>query len=167
MLPGTYEKTTALLLTIVMNSMAVAGGGQQAGMYAGCSLVDRMSYPFLHANILHAITNAWCLLVLVFHYNVSWRAMLVAYIIAVAVPNFLLTTQHVVGFSGVCFALMGSISFRVKRKLYWQAWMAAFMLLGFVFPHAVAAWVHLYCYVTAVVIAALNTPLATMKGGWR
>lgn len=133
-----------------------------AALAADASLWQRLAYPFAHANFLHAAVNAWCLLSLVFSYNVSSWQCLAAYAIAVAVPSFVLTAQPVVGLSGVCFALIGLMSFSVRRRLYYQAWAAAALAIAFFFSNA-AALLHLWCYAMGVLMAALTTPIAQLR----
>ena len=128
------------------------------GIYTGCGLGCRMLYPFYHANVLHATLNAWCLLSVIFIYDISlWRFFL-SYIIAVTIPSFCLSVIPTVGLSGVVFALFGSISFEVQRKAYYQLWMLAYLVAGFLFPNT-NALVHLYCYMAGGAVALLNKPV--------
>lgn len=59
---------------------------------------------------------------------------------------------------GACFALFGSLSFEVGRKVYYQLWMLTYLIIGFLFP-GTNAWVHLYCYLAGCLIALLNKPV--------
>lgn len=131
---------------------------EAVGIYKGCGLIGRVLYPLHHANLLHAGLNAWCLLSVVFIYDVSVWRMATAYIIAISIPSCFLYATPTVGLSGVVFALFGSISFEVKRKAYYQLWMIVYLVLGFLFPNT-NAWVHLYCYLAGVVVALLNKPI--------
>lgn len=123
---------------------------------------ERMLYPFFHANIFHAVCNLWCLIAMERYYDISPWKYLMAYLIAVSVPSVVLTAQPTVGMSGVCFALMGMITWEVARKLYWTAWIMAFLVTGFLFPH-VNAWLHLYCYLAGLLIGILNAPIINVK----
>lgn len=153
-------KISALIVAILVFILAIqcTQDWLAVGIYSGCGLSCRLLYPFYHANLLHAILNAWCLLSIVFIYDTSiWRLTL-AYIIAVTIPSLFLSVIPTVGLSGVVFALFGSISFEVGRKLYYQLWMLVYLATGFLFPNT-NAWVHLYCYIVGLLVALLNKPV--------
>lgn len=116
-----------------------------AGIHVGCSWVERVTYPLFHVNLLHAFCNAWCLISLVFLYDLPWWKVALAFIIAVSVPGLLLTETPVVGMSGACFALMGLVVPIVRSKMMLLGWISLFLVIGFMFPN-VAAWVHVYCF---------------------
>lgn len=128
------------------------------GIYAGCRLSCRFLYPFYHANLLHVALNVWCFLSVIFMYDISLFRLTLAYIIAISIPSFCLSDIPTVGLSGVVYALFGSISFEVQRKVYYQLWMFAYIILGFL-SHNTNGWVHLYCYTAGVIIALLNKPI--------
>lgn len=153
-------KAMSLLVSILVFSLSLSGmtDWHAVGVYTGCGLGCRMLYPFYHANLLHATLNAWCLLSVIFIYDISqWRFAL-AYIIAVTIPSFCLSGIPTVGLSGVVFTLFGSISFEVHRKAYYQLWMLAYLVAGFLFPNT-NALIHLYCYMAGGVVALLNKPV--------
>lgn len=159
------EKIAALLISAVVAllPLLVSPEWKEVGIYAGCSLQGRFLYSFFHANMLHALLNAWCLLSLVFIYDISIGRILLAYIIAVTIPvdtlgSFINMTSPTVGLSAVVFVLFGSISFEVARKWYYQAWMLFYLVVGFLFPNT-NAWLHLYCYLAGLVVALLNKPV--------
>lgn len=129
---------------------------EKVGVCAGCSLWVRLVYPFFHANLLHYIVNCWALLSVVFIYDIAPSRLLACYVAAVLVPVGLLGL-HVptVGFSGVLYALFGSLSFSVRKKWLWQLWWAAFIALGFT-AVATNGWIHLWCYAIGIIIAVLN-----------
>ncbi len=153
-------KAMSLLVSILVFCLSLQDmtDWYAVGIYTGCGLGCRMLYPFYHANVLHATLNAWCLLSVIFIYDISlWRFFL-SYIIAVTIPSFCLSGIPTVGLSGVVFALFGSISFEVQRKAYYQLWMLAYLVAGFLFPNT-NALVHLYCYMAGVAVALLNKPV--------
>lgn len=155
------EKITAIVIALLVMCLSVFGTDDwlSVGIYAGCSLWGRVLYPFFHANILHAALNAWCLLSIIFIYDVSCLRLLFAYIIAVTVPVGAFGTDiPTVGLSGVVFVLFGSLSFEVRRKAYYQMWMLFYLAAGFVFPNT-NAWLHLYCYAVGIVAGVLNKPI--------
>ena len=153
-------KATSLLISILVFCLSLQdmADWSAVGIYTGCGLGCRMLYPLYHANLLHATLNAWCLLSVIFIYDISlWRFFL-SYIIAVTIPPFCLSGIPTVGLSGVVFALFGSISFEVQRKAYYQLWMLAYLVAGFLFPNT-NALVHLYCYMAGGAVALLNKPV--------
>lgn len=115
------------------------------GIHAACSWLERLCYPVFHVNILHAFCNAWCLVSLVFLYDLPWWKVMLSFIIAVSIPPCLLTATPVVGMSGACFALMGLTVPIVRSKVLLLGWINLFLVLGFLLPN-VAAWVHVYCF---------------------
>lgn len=166
------EKVAALVVAtvIVCLSYPSTWDWQTVGIHVGCSLPGRLLYPFFHASILHAALNAWCLLSIIFTYNIKIGRLLLSYIIAVTIPidtlgsfidNMALPT---VGLSTVVFVLFGSISFEVLRKWYYQAWMLFYLTVGFIFPNT-NAWLHLYCYLAGWVIALMNKPIKSKYYG--
>ena len=159
MVQGKETKTTALVLTvwsIVQSIFITLPIG--VGLYRHAPLVARLAYPFFHAGAVHALLNSWCLLSIVFMFNISMRKLLTAYIIAISVPGVLLSAIPVVGMSGVCFALMGMLSMAVERRLYWQCYLWSLILFGLIFPN-MAVSVHAYCFALGTVISLLTTPI--------
>ena len=129
---------------------------ESVGIRAGCPFWVRLVYPFFHANILHYAVNSWALLSVVFIYDITPSRLLTCYVVAALVPVGLLElTVPTVGFSGVLYALFGSLSFSVRKKWLWQIWWAMFIALGFT-SVATNGWIHLWCYALGVVIAVLN-----------
>lgn len=113
------EAKNAALLTavvILLMSFTYVPDWSAVGVAEGCPLAARLVYSFFHASPVHAVVNAWCLLCIVFLYDVSIWRLLTAYIVAVAVPGFLLSEVPTVGLSCVCYFLLGSLIFEVKRK---------------------------------------------------
>lgn len=158
------EKITAVVtaLFVTVLSLFHIADWYSVGICAHCPLQGRFLYPFFHANIFHAALNAWCLLVLVFTYDITFWRLLAAYAVAVSIPvdtlGMLLPLEHpTVGLSGVVYVLFGSVSCEVARKSYYQAWMCFYICIGFLFPNT-NAWLHLYCYVAGLVGALLNCP---------
>lgn len=172
MVRRTQAKTTTLILIVVVLIIsAVQCLGviepEQYGICKGCSLSARLSYCLFHANIYHAVVNIWCLLSLAFIYEYSLKQLFTAYLISAFYPVdwfWFTSSMPTVGLSGVCFALMGMVSYKVKRKLYYHSWIAAFIAVGFLLPNA-NAWLHLYCYVVGLMVGFLNAPIINVKQG--
>lgn len=153
-------KVISLLVSVIVLilSLQTIDDWETVGAYVGCGLNCRISYPFYHANLVHAILNGWCLLSVVFIYDISLWRLVLSYIVAVTIPTLCLSDIPTVGLSGVVYFLFGTISFEVQRKLYYQLWMLFYIFLGFIFPNT-NALVHLYCYLVGVCFSLLNKPI--------
>ena len=162
---GKVEKVASIVMVIsvaVLSCFHVADW-HSVGIYAHAPWSARLLYPFFHSGVLHAVLNGWCLLSLVFFYGMTWKRLLVAYLIAITVPvdtlgSFLPFDNPTVGLSGVVYVLFGSISFEVLRKRYYQCWMLFYIGIGFLMPNT-NAWLHLYCYLCGLGVALLNKPI--------
>lgn len=117
-------------------------------------MVDAVLIPVFHASPIHASLNAWGLYAIVFRYDL--RAHLAAaFAIAAAIPAGLLGQTPVLGISAIFFALAGFTSFKIRQRLKWHLYMAAFIAAGFALP-SVAAMIHLYAYLTAVIVSLIT-----------
>lgn len=143
---NTGSKWAALAIGVAVLVLSPFDG---SGISTGCSWTARLSYPIFHVNILHAFCNAWCLISLVFLYDLPWWKTALAFAVAISVPSGLLTSTPVVGMSGACFALMGLTVPVVRRKLMLLGWISLFLVMGFLFTN-VAAWVHVYCFIAGI-----------------
>ena len=67
------EKITALLISamIVCLSFSREWDWQTVGIYAGSNMPERLLYPFFHTNMFHALLNSWCLLSIIFIYDIG------------------------------------------------------------------------------------------------
>lgn len=160
MVRGKIEKTAGLLIAayVLASTLIYAPDWDVVGATANCGILQRLGYSFFHASLLHATINAWCFLSILFLYNVTWWHMSVAYAIAAAAPDFILSTTPTVGLSAVCFAMLGMIAFQVKRKTYYHGCMALYIAIGFIFP-LVNGWLHFYSYVAGLLVGFLNMPI--------
>ncbi|WP_311561249.1 rhomboid family intramembrane serine protease [Prevotella bivia] len=164
------EKATSLLLalTVIVLSLTGFSDWSSIGIHAGGSWVGRLLYPFFHASVVHASLNTWCFICLMFIYDIKLTRVFVAYIVSVSFPIDTLSSfisfppLPTVGMSGVVFFLFGSISFEVRKKLYYQSWMLFYLIVGFFFPNT-NAWLHLYCYLCGVVFSLLNYPITICR----
>lgn len=157
-------KTAAILTAVVilLMSLTCVPDWSMVGVARCSPLAARFVYPFFHAGLLHAAVNAWCFLSIVFLYDVSAWRLLTAYIVAVVVPGFLLSEVPTVGLSCICFFLLGSLIFEVRRKLYFMSCMALYIAVGFLFP-SVNALIHLYGYLAGLLVGLLNAPLSCFQ----
>lgn len=178
-------KTAALVLTVLCLLLSVASSVLDGipigklGICPGCPLYARLLYSFFHASIPHAIINSWCLLSIVFVYDVPMAYLVSAYIIAVTFPasHFSFVISHLggnaaaptVGLSAVCFALLGMVSFQAKRRRFFHAWVLSFIVVcGFLLPllcsvcgYTIATpnnILHIYSYVAGLMVGFLNSP---------
>lgn len=158
------EKTSGLLISIfaVMASLIYVPDWNMVGVSVRCGLLQRLGYSLFHASMLHAVINTWCFLSIIFLHDVKVWQLIVAYLIAVCVPDFALSTTPTVGLSAVCFALFGIITFQVKRKVFYNACMAAYIIVGFIFTQ-VNGWLHLYSYVAGLLVGFLTMPIPCIK----
>lgn len=161
------EKAASIIIALVVFCLSFVRvhDWTTIGIYADCGLVSRLLYPFFHANILHAALNAWCLLSIVFIYDISFWRLIYSYIIAVTAPVTTLSlwlndtfAVPTVGLSGMVFFLFATITFEVVRKLYYQSYMLFYLAVGFIFPNT-SAWLHLYCYLVGLLFALLVKPI--------
>lgn len=174
-------KTAALVLTAVIMSISIicslnGYAVDNVGISKDTSVIARFAYSFFHASVVHALLNCWCLLSVVFIYNIPLSYIAIAYIIAVTYPVGTLCALlgngaapvPTVGLSAVCFALFGMVAFKVKRKLYFHTWVLSFIAVGFILPYLCSLCglsvatpdniLHIYCYVAGLIVGFLDSP---------
>lgn len=163
------EKIAAIIISVIIIVLSFFNidDWKHVGIYSGCDLSSRLVYPFFHVNTLHTFFNAWCLLSVMFMYDVSILRLVTAYIIAVTIPTDIhwfstFFVHPTVGLSGILYILFGSISFDVVRRAYYHTWMAVYISIGFCFPNT-NGMIHLYCYLCGFIIALLNKPFIIRK----
>lgn len=164
MITQNISKLVTLLISAscLLIAALYKGDWQSVGIFTDADILQRLTYSFFHASLLHALINIWCLLAIVFIYDVSSIKLLVAYLIAVVAPGCVLHNIPTVGLSAVCFALFGSIAFQVRRKLYYNACIIFYIALGFLFP-LVNGWLHFYSYVAGLLVGFLSMPIQCRK----
>ena len=164
MVPRKIQKAAGLwiALVIILSAIFFVPDWNVVGVTKGSTIAQRLGYSLFHASLFHACINAWCLLSILFLYDVTWMRLSLAFLIAVAVPDFVLSSTPTVGLSAVCFALLGMIAYDVKRKIYYNACMATYLTLGFIFP-MVNGWLHLYSYAAGLLVGLLNMPIQCKK----
>ncbi|MBD5243665.1 MAG: rhomboid family intramembrane serine protease [Barnesiella sp.] len=154
------EKTTGLLvaLCILLSSLIYVPDWSVVGISNDCNILQRLCYSLFHASFIHAVVNAWCFVSIIIIYDVMLWRIIVAYAVAVLAPDFVLSSTPTVGLSAVCFALLGSIAFQVKRKLYYNGCMVVYIAIGIIFPN-INGWLHLYSYVAGLIVGFLTMPV--------
>lgn len=149
-------KTATLIVSVfILVASFITVDWNVVGIANRCPLTCRFFYPFFHANIIHAIVNVWCLLCIVFLYDISGLRLLISYLLSVFVPDFLLNDIPTIGLSCVCYTLLGSLSFSVRRKLYFQFCMALYITVGFFLP-SVNGEIHVYGYIAGLIVGFLT-----------
>lgn len=145
-------KTATLVLSLLVFMLAFFDAPSACMLQPGCGITGRLCYHFFHANVFHAICNIWCLLALAFYYDIEDWELLLAFLIAATVPSVAMSSQPIVGASGVCFALMGIVFHKVARKKYYLSWIVPIVAVGFIIP-GMAAALHLYCFAVGIAVA--------------
>lgn len=129
------------------------------GLYDGCNILQRITYPVFHQNIFHALINLWVLNQCLCSIPCGWNVF-VFYLIAVSYP--FASATPIIGLSGLVYAYMGYIAPRVEKKVKYNLTILFYMLIGFVFPN-MAIGVHIYCYILGSLWGYLNAPLCQDK----
>lgn len=145
-------KTATLVLSLILFIVAFFNAPSACMLQPGCGITGHLCYHFFHANVFHAICNIWCLLALAFYYDIEDWELLLAFIIAASVPSAAMSSQPIVGASGICFALMGIVLYKVARKKYYLSWIIPIVAVGFIIP-GMAAGVHLYCFAIGIAVS--------------
>ena len=147
-------KTATLVLSLALLVMSFFDA--PLALEPHCSFAARMAYHFFHANFFHALCNVWCLLAIAFYYDIEDYELLLAFFLASSIPVDCALCivpcafeKPVVGFSGVCFALMGIVFYKVARKRLYLSWIIPILAVGFLIP-GMAAWLHLYCFAVGI-----------------
>lgn len=131
---------------------------ETVGIAGGCGWYCHFTYQFFHASWLHLAVNCWALLCLVFYYETPMKDLAIAFVSSASVPTSLIPSPEgvvTIGVSGVVFALMGMLAFSVRRRVFYNAWIIGFIVLGFFFKSC-NSWLHLYCYAAGFAVALLR-----------
>lgn len=132
-----------VILIMMLNFSSIKA--MSVGLYIGCPEYCHFTWPFFHASWIHLLINVWCLLGIVFIYDVSIEHILIAYSSSIFAPN--LTSIPIIGISGICLFLMGYIMWQVKRKIYFNCYVVAFIGIGFIFNRS---FIHIYSYIIGI-----------------
>lgn len=125
------------------------------GLTFDCSWQNRLSYPFFHQNIFHALINLYVLNQCIRAIPCRWN-ILVFYLIAISY-NFP-TDTPIIGLSGMVYAYMGFIAPYVEKKVKYNLTILSYICVGIFFP-CMAVGVHIYCYALGLLWGYLNAPL--------
>lgn len=162
-------KTAALVLSLALLILSVFDAPAACILHPGCSITARLCYHFFHANVFHAICNIWCFLALAFYYDIEDWELLLAFLIATTIPSWVLSPLtsplspvKAIGFSAVCFALMGIVLYKVARKRYYLAWIIPMVAVGFLIP-GMAATIHLYCFTLGITVSLVLQAVGLYK----
>lgn len=154
------EKTASLCIAafIIIAAFIPVSDWSAVSLHSNSSVLARCVYPFFHASFLHAVLNAWCFLSAVFLYDVSWRSLALAWIIAAIAPPFAVADTPTVGLSAVCYALFGLLLFKVRRPAFFVLCLAPYLLVGLAIPF-VNGSIHIYAFLAGALLASLNAPI--------
>jgi len=155
MLRRKKTKILALALSLIMLALVFAPvDPKTVGLcfHASCApywSYGNLTYSFFHVNVFHWLLNVWCFLSCVFLADVSFRKVLLSYLIACSVPA--MSTIPTIGVSGVCFALLGMIMWRSTQKRSYNIIIGATVACMFALcPKTVNNVLHIYCYLLGV-----------------
>lgn len=129
------------------------------GLHAGCAWHERMLYPFLHANIFHALVNIYVLELCRRAMPMRWQ-LAALYAIAVSYPFS--GTTPVIGLSGVVYAYMGCVMTRARNKMRFNLFVVAYLFIGMFFA-VVAVRLHAYCYALGMLYGYITLPACNDK----
>ena len=125
------------------------------GLYTGAPLYARLLHPLVHTGLVHAILNVYVWLQIVFFCPIRLRHLMTAWLIACSCPSAIATlgaaaTDHVVGLSGVIYALLGAQMTHAKDPFSYNLWIAAYLLTGWLIGGTAVVF-HLYCYLMGII----------------
>lgn len=130
-------------------------GSEGQGLRAGCSLLQRIGYPFFHQNVFHAVINIMVLHQCLRCIPCTWN-LLVFYLITISYP--FTTDKPIVGLSGLVYAYMGYLAPYVVKKVKYNLTILCYILVGLLLPN-MAIGVHIYCYILGMLWGYLNVPI--------
>lgn len=167
MLAGKKECITAYAISIfvmVVCILGIAFGWDTAsvGISKHSPWVNRLLYHFAHAGIIHCLINSWCLVSIGTSFRVPLSYYLCAYVLSALCPCSFLGTIPTIGMSGICFALLGMVSWQA-RIVRFHIWMALFIGIGYLTTLLLHRplynnLLHIYCYLAGVAVGFLDSP---------
>jgi membrane associated rhomboid family serine protease len=159
----TYPKVAALALSLIVLIAALLPLPVATwGLTVTGGISSRLCYPLLHATLLHALLNVWCLLSVVFVYRVRLSTLCWAYVAAVCIPTVCLSASPTVGLSCAIFFLFGAVTWRTERRLYFTSWIIFYVVAGCLLP-GTNGLAHVWGYATGLIYGLLNTPIQWIK----
>ena len=158
-----YARIAALSVSVVIVVGSVLPLPlEELGLTRTSPFWTRLLYPLLHATALHALVNAWCLLVIFFRYPVTLGDLLWSILVSVLLPSACLTHQPTVGLSVAIYFLFGRITWMTQRRLQFVVWLLFYLAIGYLLP-AINAWAHLWGCALGLVYGLLNTPVSWIR----
>ena len=109
----------------------------------------RIAYMFLHGGLLHAAANVLCLIAIArSDFKTPAHFVLMAILVAMLAPmgNDTIT----LGCSGVCYAMLGSMSWQSADIKRFHSLIVLFIVLGFLPWLHVNYMLHAFCYIEGV-----------------
>lgn len=154
-------KIVGLILVVIMFLMVfIKPDMSEVAISKDAHFYVRFIFHFFHVSILHFFLNAWCFLSLLFYFRLGFDKLILAYIIASFSP--IVWDMPTIGFSAVCYALMGIVSLSVPKKTRFIFWICSSIAVGAIFP-AVNWKIHMWAYSVGLFYAFLTEPICKMK----
>jgi len=147
------NKDTALTISVLLIILSFFNI-HEYGIKEDCTIIDRLVYPFFHANPFHALINIYVYLGMVFLFGSSMLDMVIAYIICVCVPPTMLNTTTTIGLSGLVYALIGMNTFKACNPLRYTISVIIPLAFTSMLP-LIAFGVHAWCYVIGVLYSII------------
>lgn len=131
-----------LVLAIVAVHVSCIALGESA------ESVGRSGYFLYHAGWLHLAANVMCLLAIARSaFSIRFRDVVSALAIAAVAP---LSAGTTLGASGICYALLGIMSWQSCNMPKYHALITTFVALGLIMPSHVNVPLHAFCYIQGV-----------------
>lgn len=113
------KRSNSVILLLTMIAFTFFGFDcQRWWLVTGCSLLNHLTFNFVHANVFHLACNAYCMLLMLWSDNIKWWWWLTALAIVLGVSFILPCNTITAGFSGVLFAVIGMTL--AEGKLTWK-----------------------------------------------
>lgn len=131
---------------------------------ASSPLYTHFLYMFAHAGILHAVLNAWAIVML--HNIYSIKRLVAAYTAAVAI-SFIPLEKPVTGFSVIIFFFIGFIIRHLRRVNPLACWQSvAFLIIGFFLPQTAASY-HLMAFIAGIAFFHIESLITSYRNFYK
>lgn len=137
-----------LLLMLVLYPADLAA---QFGLYTGCPIYNRFTYLFMHGNFMHLAVNVYSLLILAFICDMRFFHFTDALLVAVLLPDSIITETPIIGMSTMIYTITGMIVMSARRRTFLILVNLAIITMG-MFLTGIAGLAHLWCFFAGLVI---------------
>ena len=129
------------------------------GCLLGGTLLQRVTFHFFHANVIHLVMNIYCLLCLAFLFELSLTRMFLAYLIAASYPTVLFPPDlPIIGLSGCIYAAIGLIFFNYDLRMLVLVSLGMYSCFGLLFGNF-AVGLHLYCFFAGFLVSLITSDI--------